>query len=78
MRFDVSSKTCSTAFGAQLAQPASVVSLDPLLREAALVVVSEDVDELEHDLLPFGGRGPIGECVNSRTNVPVIVVWQAT
>src|SRR2546423_8540493 len=23
--------------------------------------------------LPFGGSGPIGECVNSRTKVPVIV-----
>ena len=26
---------------------------------------------------PFGGRGPAGECVNSRTNLPSIQVWQA-
>jgi hypothetical protein len=24
-------------------------------------------------LRPFGGRGPTGECVNSRAKVPVIV-----
>jgi predicted MFS family arabinose efflux permease len=28
--------------------------------------------------LPFGGSGPTGECVNSRTKIPAIVVWHAT
>lgn len=54
---DIAGKTWSAAFGAQLTQPASVVRLDPFLRDSSLVVVSEDVDELEHDPAAIRGKG---------------------
>jgi hypothetical protein len=46
------------------------------LRDSSFVVVAEDVDELR-DAAAIWGREPTGERVNSRTNLPVIVVWHA-
>ena len=64
--------------GSELAEHAATVGLDPLVGEAPLVAVAEDVVSSKVTRWPFGGKGPTGECVNSRTKVPAIVVWQAT
>ena len=77
MVFDAAWKACSAAFSAQLTEPASVVRLQPFLRESSLLVVPEDVHELEHDPAAIRRKGLTGERVNSRTKVPVIVVWHA-
>lgn len=41
-----------------------VVGLDVLVEDPAFVVVAE---MFEHGVLPIGGSGPTGDCVNSRT-----------
>jgi hypothetical protein len=39
---------------AQLLEEGVVVDLDPLIEDAAFIVVAEDVGQLEHDVLPIG------------------------
>jgi hypothetical protein len=39
---------------AQLLEEGVVVDLDPLIQDAAFVVVAEDVGQLEHDVSPIG------------------------
>jgi hypothetical protein len=53
-------RRASPPFGAQLTQPASIVRLYPFLREAPLVVVAEDVDQLEYDPVAVRGKGAHG------------------
>src|SRR3954453_7468950 len=48
----------SASFGAELATDAATVGLDPLLGEAALVVVAEDVGQLEGHPLPVRWQRP--------------------
>ena len=56
----VAGEPCSAASHAQLTEPASVVRLHPFLRESSLVVISEDVDELEHDPVAIRGNAADG------------------
>ena len=44
------------AFNTHLMQPASIVCLNPFLCESSVVVVSENVDELEHDFGAVRGK----------------------
>ncbi len=61
------------------------IANDPLTLLEAVGKAGADA-EVERKMLinsnttrfPFGGNGPTGECVNSRTKIPVIVVWHAT
>src|SRR4029453_1400598 len=48
----------SASLGAELAKDAATVGLDPLLGEAAVVVVAENVGQLEGHPLPVRGQRP--------------------
>jgi hypothetical protein len=59
----------------------SVLTFNPdaviLVNESSLMIKPEDVNKSQTMRWPFGARDPTGECVNSRTNLPSIHVWQA-
>jgi hypothetical protein len=51
-------RPASAPRAAQLLEEGVVVDLDPLVEDAALIVVAEDVGQLEHDVLPIGWQRP--------------------
>ena len=60
-----------------MTEKTSVVGPHPLLEEPTLIIEPEDVQQVPDDTLTVRGRGPTGDCVNSRTKIPSIHVWQA-
>jgi hypothetical protein len=58
----------------ELAKNEATIGLDPLVGERAVVVVAKILVSSKVTRCPFGAYDPTGECVNSRTNVPAIVV----
>ena len=56
VRGDLQLRHVSAPHSAQLLEEGVVVDLDPLVEDAAFIVVAEDVGQLEHDVLPIRGQ----------------------